>query len=104
MAGLCDFDANGMTVNDLMALAKVSHLTLTIMEHIFLSCQGGGLSAGQSRSKGWRRSCVAWQPTSMSFTGMSRMNGMDRIGYDCPGGCEGFGGMTGAPMIQLAHP
>ena len=28
-----------MTVNDLVALAKVSHLTLTIMEHEFVSCQ-----------------------------------------------------------------
>ncbi|MDE2787058.1 MAG: hypothetical protein OXL37_10390 [Chloroflexota bacterium] len=29
-----------MTVNDLVALAKGSHLTLTIMEHKFVSCQG----------------------------------------------------------------
>ena len=37
---LCDFDANGMTVNDLVALAKVSHLTLTIVEHEFGMSQG----------------------------------------------------------------
>jgi len=29
-----------MAVNDVVALAKVSHLTLTIMEHKFVSCQG----------------------------------------------------------------
>ncbi|MDE2785148.1 MAG: hypothetical protein OXL37_00645, partial [Chloroflexota bacterium] len=44
-----DFDANGMTVNDLVALAKVSHLTLNIMEHTFGEVKGRLSSRGAQR-------------------------------------------------------
>ena len=90
-----------MAVNDLAALAEVSHLTLTIMEHEFVSCQGVISSAIASKLVASDLCRMAAAVDEFYRDEQDERDGQDRMRL--PWRLSGFWRDDGVAMIQLAH-